>query len=180
MASISNFDELCDRYADFFGQATALYNINPLLGRLYGYLFLSPHPLNLDDLVERAGAAKSTVSVAMKSLEHYRFVRRQWKKGDRRDYFAVRTDAAEVFRELYQVFLSRELTYVRDATEEAVDALSADGEKAGWPDVTQRRELLHRLKTLSDITSTVSTMLEQLLSEPVVEQSKSIHIEVEE
>jgi|GEM_PF-6563936 len=184
MPDVENFDDLRDKYADFFGRASALYNINPLLGRLYAYLLLSPQPMTLDDLVDTAGAAKSTVSVAMKGLEHYRLIRRQWKKGDRRDYFVARTDTLEVLRELYQQFFSREMKYMRDANNEARQWLSLpDMQGQGnWPTPEQTDKLLNRLQVLDDLVLTVQSILNQFLGtdETTPSQGKSIQIEVEE
>ncbi len=115
MSEISTFTDVQEQFAEFFGRAASLYNINPLLGRLYGYLFLAPEPMTLDDLCRASGAAKSTVSVAMRSLEHYRLIRRHWYKGQRKDFFVPRTDMNNVLNELFQFFFSPELTYMQEA-----------------------------------------------------------------
>src|SRR5215472_12222662 len=84
-----DFEEMRRRYADLSGRATAVYGLSPLLSRLYGTLLLTPRPLSLDELAGAVGAAKSTVSAALRNLERYRLVRREWARGDRRDYYVA-------------------------------------------------------------------------------------------
>lgn len=182
MSAMGTFADVQERFAEFFGRAAALYNINPLLGRLYGYLFLAPEPLTLDDLSRTAGAAKSTVSVAMRELEHYRLIRRQWQKGNRKDFFVVRTDANDVLGELFQLFFSPELKYVTDANTVARTALKSASEAHDWPDAEKRQVLLERLDILDNISSIVSQLLQQFIAKPLqpVNRVQTIEIEVEE
>ena len=99
-----SFSAVQEAYAGLAGRATAVYGLSPLLGRLWGVLLLSPAPLGLDALAAAVGAAKSTVSVSMRQLERYRLVERHWRKGDRRDYYAPRTDYLAILRDWYRLF----------------------------------------------------------------------------
>jgi predicted transcriptional regulator len=94
-----SFSAVQEDYAELAGRATAVYGLSPLLGRLWGVLLLSPAPLGLDALAAAVGAAKSTVSVSMRQLERYRLVERHWRRGDRRDYYAARTDYLAILRD---------------------------------------------------------------------------------
>jgi DNA-binding transcriptional regulator GbsR (MarR family) len=177
-----SFADVREQYAEYFGRAAALYNINPLLGRLYGYLYLAPEPLSLDDLSTMVGSAKSTVSVAMRSLEHYRAVQRLWLKGERRDYFVVRTNMNQVLQELFNLFFSHELKYMQQANISATRALESEADGEDWPDHEQRQDLLERLRTLDVFLETTSLWLKQIINpepEPV-KPSQAIQIEVEE
>ncbi|QQE77538.1 GbsR/MarR family transcriptional regulator [Alicyclobacillus sp. SO9] len=183
MTDGQTFAEVQERYAEFFGSAAALYNVNPLLGRLYGYLVLAPEPMTLGDLSRAAGAAKSTVSVAMRTLEHYRVVRRSWIKGDRRDYFMPRMNVNEVLRELFQLFFSHELKYMREANLTAKQALESSQAGGDWPSDDKRRELLQRIEILEGFSDLITTWLEQFIGEgqqSVSKAAETIEIEVEE
>src|SRR5690348_3789190 len=73
-----------------------LYGVNPLCGRLFAILFVAPEPLSLDQLRQRVGAAKSTLSVALRQLLSMRVVRRLPPTGDRRDYYEAVSDPWEI------------------------------------------------------------------------------------
>jgi len=61
--------------------------VHPLAGRLFAILFLAPEPLALDELCERVGAAKSSVSVTLRRLLTVRVVERLPPRPDRRDFY---------------------------------------------------------------------------------------------
>jgi len=176
----TSFEELREQYSDYFARAAALYNVSPLLGRLYAYLLLSPEPMSLGELAETAGAAKSTVSVVMRTLDHYRLVRRHWVKGDRRDYFTARTDSGVILQELFDLFFSRELKFMESANLTARQALETVPFETDWPDKQQRLELLERLTQFESFISLVSGWLKQIVgnAEPIT-PTESIPIEVE-
>ncbi len=181
METPSTFVEVREQYADYFARAAAIYNVSPLLGRLYAYLLLSPEPMSLGELADAAGAAKSTVSVVMRTLEHYRVVRRQWVKGDRRDYFTAQTDTGVMLRELYDLFFSKELGYMKIANKTAKQALESAPPQADWPDGPQREQLLERLNRLDAFAVMITSLLEQIMGDDkAAAPAESIQIEVEE
>jgi len=145
MAQPGGFREVREQYADLTGRATAIYGLSPLLGRLWGVLLLSPAPLGLDALAAAVGAAKSTVSVSMRQLERYRLVERHWRKGDRRDYYAARTDYLAILRDWYQLFGQHELAYMTQANATARRALEQEADGGDWPAPEENALLLDRL-----------------------------------
>jgi DNA-binding transcriptional regulator GbsR (MarR family) len=177
-----SFDALRERFAELCGRAAAVYGLNPLLGRLYGMLFLSPEPLSLDELSELVGAAKSTVSVAIRGLETYRVVRREWRKGDRRDFYSARDDFPGMLQDWYLTFFQRELRYGEQANSTAREALLRSAGSAGWPAAEQRAVLLDRLDHLDQLMAAFRAWFDQLLelaSAPRSTSSEIIPIVVE-
>lgn len=119
------FAELRERFADRIARLAGLYGVNPLLGRLYAVLLLSPDPMSLDDVTEAAGSAKSTASVALRNLEKYRLVHRHWRKSDRRTFYEARTDFARMFEEWRELFLERDLAAAGTILREAADGVES-------------------------------------------------------
>jgi hypothetical protein len=72
----TGFAQATEAFADGLARICRLYGVNPLLGRLYALLFVAPEPLSLDTIAQRAGTAKSTVSVALRRLLAARVVQR--------------------------------------------------------------------------------------------------------
>lgn len=150
-----SFSAVQEAYAGLAGRATAVYGLSPLLGRLWGVLLLSPAPLGLDALAAAVGAAKSTVSVSMRQLERYRLVERHWRKGDRRDYYAPRTDYLAILRDWYRLFGQHELAYMTQANASARRALEQGAEEEGWPLPEERAQLLDRLASMDALIGLV-------------------------
>jgi DNA-binding MarR family transcriptional regulator len=119
--------------------------MNPLLGRLYGVLFLAVEPVSLDELAERVGAAKSTVSVAVRKLVDARVVRRSWRKSDRRDFYTASTDPHQMMRDLLERYVRPELEVWARVGRDAKDAVRYGD---GWPADLARDVLARRFADL--------------------------------
>ena len=164
MAQDEGFAQVQERYAEAVAHIAANYGVNPLLGRLYGLLVLAPESLSLDELAAAVGAAKSTVSVAMRTLETYRAVQRHWRKGDRRDFYAARTDFSAILQDWYRLFFRPELDGMQQANALARRALAARSAGSDWPDSDGREQLLARLGQMDAMNDLCRAWLDQLLA----------------
>lgn len=88
-----------DSMLDGLGQLADYFGFNKVMGQLYGTLLLSDEPLCLDDMMDRLGISKASVSMNMRSLEHLGMVRQVWVKGGsgRRKYYEAETDFLQIF-----------------------------------------------------------------------------------
>ena len=158
------YAETLDRMSDGLARICAIYGANPLYGRLYAALFLSPEPLTLEELAERASAAKSTVSVAVRKLVDARVVRRVWRKADRRDWYEASTDPHRVLRDLVERYVRPELDVwieVGGFARRAVAEATGDD----WPGPEGLRALAARLDALDRFARAWDTALGALEGE---------------
>lgn len=88
-----------DSMLDGLGQLADYFGFSKVMGQLYGTLLLSVEPLCLDDMMERLGISKASVSMNMRSLEHMGMVRQVWVRGGsgRRKYYEAETDFWQIF-----------------------------------------------------------------------------------
>lgn len=138
--------------ADGMARICRLYGIQPMAGRLYTALLLSPRPLSLDELCDRVGAAKSTVSVALRKLESARVARRLPPRGDRRDFYEAVADPWAVLADWTALYFEPEIAMFRDtgaAVEEALGA--ADAPPAA--DAAVLRARLASIRAFCDVMS---------------------------
>ncbi len=94
------------------GQLAGYFGFSKVMGQLFGVLMLSPHPLSLDDLMERLAISKASVSTHMRTLEHMGIVHEVWVKDDRRKYYRAEGDFWQI---LSNILSSRELRDVNQA-----------------------------------------------------------------
>ncbi|SMC24685.1 DNA-binding transcriptional regulator GbsR, MarR family [Andreprevotia lacus DSM 23236] len=114
-----NLSPLNERFVLHFGEMGSRWGVNRTVGQIYALLFISPKPLNADDIVEQLGMSRSNVSMGMKELQSWRLVKLVHLPGDRRDYFEAPKDVWDIFRTLAEEKRRREiaptLTLLRDA-----------------------------------------------------------------
>jgi DNA-binding transcriptional regulator GbsR (MarR family) len=65
-------------------------------GEIYGALFLSGVPMGLDELAERLGISKGSVSQGLRGLREMGAVKRVYVPGDRRDFFVAEMELRRV------------------------------------------------------------------------------------
>jgi DNA-binding transcriptional regulator GbsR (MarR family) len=92
-----------------FGEMGSRWGINRTVGQIYALIFVSPQPLNADDIAERLEFSRSNVSMGLKELQAWRLVRLRHLPGDRREYFEAPSDAWEIFRTLAEERRRREV-----------------------------------------------------------------------
>ncbi|MBX3622433.1 MAG: GbsR/MarR family transcriptional regulator [Rhizobacter sp.] len=100
---------LVKSFVSHFGEMGSRWGINRTVGQIYALIFVSPQPLNADDIAESLEFSRSNVSMGLKELQAWRLVHLRHLSGDRREYFEAPTDAWEIFRTLAEERRRREI-----------------------------------------------------------------------
>lgn len=151
--------EARERVIEAIERSAELYGLQRSYGRLYGILFFEPEPLSLDELVDRSGYAKSTVSNAMGALERFYMVHRRSVPGEgKRAYFEAETDLWYVFQQFLQQEVRREMEIMSRALEDAEELLEASDADRAARDL----ERVRRLERVYDRSETVVDLLSRL------------------
>ena len=114
-----NLPPLTQRFVLHFGEMGSRWGINRTVGQIYALLFVSPKPLNADELGEALGFSRSNVSMGLKELQSWNLVRLIHQPNDRREYFQAPEEMWTIFRTLAAERRKREidptLSMLRDA-----------------------------------------------------------------
>lgn len=92
-----------------FGEMGSRWGINRTVGQIYALLYLSPRPLNADQIGEALAFSRSNVSMGLKELQSWQLVRLQHRSGDRREYFSAPEDVWAIFQTLAAERRKREI-----------------------------------------------------------------------
>jgi DNA-binding transcriptional regulator GbsR (MarR family) len=113
-----------------WGEMGTRWGINRTVAQIHALLFLSPLPLNAEDIAETLGVARSNVSNSLRELQGWGIVRVVHILGDRRDHFESMKDVWEMFRIIVDERRKREadptLAMLREAVTETKKAGAAD------------------------------------------------------
>jgi DNA-binding transcriptional regulator GbsR (MarR family) len=135
-------------FVSHFGEMGSRWGINRTIGQIYALIYVSPRPLNADDIAEQLEFSRSNVSIGLKELQAWRLVRLKHHPGDRREYFEAPGDAWEVFRTLAEERRRREieptLSLLRSALMEA-------------PGDDDDRHAQHRMKDMHQLIELMMT-----------------------
>lgn len=158
MNGASQFTRARAEMADGMARICRLYGVSPQLGRLYTELLLSTTPLTLDELCTRVGAAKSSVSVALRALERAKVARRLPPRSDRRDAYEGITDPWAIFSDWTTLYFTPELDMFRVTGAKVRDAMNAPDAPTG----EEAARIRERLDAFADFGEVLGAMLESV------------------
>jgi len=108
-----------------WGEMGTRWGINRTVAQIHALLFISPKPLDAEDIVQTLGVARSNVSNSLKELQGWGIVKRVHVMGDSRDHFESMKDVWEMFRVVLDERKKREI----DPTERLLRECIAEAEK---------------------------------------------------
>jgi DNA-binding transcriptional regulator GbsR (MarR family) len=141
-----------------WGEMGTKWGINRTVAQIHALLFISPQPLNADDVVETLGVARSNVSTSLKELQSWGIVKMVHILGDKRDHFESMKDVWELFRVVLNERKRREI----DPTMQILDECIADAEKNKATDAYTEQ----RLRDLREFFGTTSGWYSQISQLP--------------
>jgi DNA-binding transcriptional regulator GbsR (MarR family) len=145
------------RYVVHWGEMGTRWGINRSVAQIHALLFLSPEPLNADEISDTLGIARSNVSTGLKELTGWKLVHITHVLGDRRDFFKAEQDTWEVIRIIIEGRKQRELDPTIAALRECQVLLANDTET---PKVVRERIVaqLEFVESLTDWYERISTL----------------------
>src|SRR5882762_4040248 len=106
-----------------WGKMGTQWGINRTVAQIHALLYLSPKPLNAEEIADALSVARSNVSSSLWELQGSGIVKTVPVMGDRRDHFESVKDAWEMFRTVLDERKRREidptLAMLRDCIAEA-------------------------------------------------------------
>ena len=81
-----------------WGEMGTRWGINRTVAQIHALLYLSPKPLDAEEIAETLAVARSNVSTSLKELQGWRIVKLVHVLGDKRDHFESMKDVWEMFR----------------------------------------------------------------------------------
>lgn len=156
MAGMSIDDRLPPLSREFvahFGEMGSRWGINRTVGQIYALIFISPRPLNADDIAETLEFSRSNVSMGLKELQAWRLVRLKHLPGDRREYFEAPQDVWEIFRVLAEERRRREIEPTLSMLRSALmQEPATEGDRHAQARMREMHDLIDRLlKWLDDV-----------------------------
>jgi DNA-binding transcriptional regulator GbsR (MarR family) len=90
-------------FVEGMGAAAATSGVlTQLQGRIFGFLYLQPGSVSLDEITSELGLSKGNVSVNIRGLVEWHLVRRVSVSGSRKDHYEAAADFWRVMQEIME------------------------------------------------------------------------------
>ncbi len=145
-----------------WGEMGTRWGINRTVAQIHALLFISPRPLNAEEIADTLAVARSNVSTSLKELQGWGIVKLVHVLGDKRDHFESMKDVWEMFRLVLDERKRREIDPTLAMLRECLAEPGADRD-------SHTRE---RLKDLEEFFQTTTAWYEQVRRWPATALAK--------
>ena len=123
METMAKLSSVQQKFILHWGEMGIRWGINRTVAQIHALLFISPRPLNAEEIAGTLSVARSNVSTSLKELQGWGIVKLVHVLGDKRDHFESMKDVWEMFRVVLDERKKREidptLAMLRDCIAEA-------------------------------------------------------------
>lgn len=164
-------DRAVDIVADTVGELMRFWNFTPSMGRIWAILYLSPEPMDAEDIVARSRLSVGSVSMTLQELVHWGVVKRVPGTPGRKRLYTAETD---MWAMVGRVFRERELRLVETTIrqlEEALELLDHEGKGTDAAAILRSRYLVTRVRNLLDLARLGERLVQRLANTGAVDLS---------
>lgn len=140
---------VAEKFILHWGEMGTRWGINRTVAQAHALLFISPKPLNAEQIASLLGVARSNVSTSIRELQSWEIVRVVHVMGDRRDHFESIKEVWDLFRQVLDERKRREI----DPTIGLLKDCVAQAERAGSPEKYSRQKLAELLDFFEQTTA---------------------------
>ncbi len=142
-----------------WGELGTRWGINRTVAQIHALLYLSPKPLNAEEIAETLSIARSNVSTSLKELQSWGIVKIIHEFGDRKDYFESEKDVWEMARIVLDERKKREIDPTLTVLRECVLDFSnkSDEEEYANKKLKEMLEYFEQIVGWYNQMSTIST-----------------------
>lgn len=151
-----------------WGEMGTRWGINRTVAQIHALLYISPTPLNAEEIAETLNVARSNVSNSLKELQGWRIVKLVHVLGDKRDHFESMRDVWEMFRVVLDERKRREIDPTVLMLEECIAEAAKDKEGD--------KHTEERLRDLHQFFGTTTSWYMQVRNWPTTALVKFLHL----
>jgi len=151
-----------------WGEMGTRWGINRTVAQIHALLFLSPQPVNAEQIASTLNVARSNVSTSLKELQGWGIIKRVHVLGDQRDHFESMKDVWEMLPVVLDERKRREIDPTLSVPRECIAEAQKDKETDNY---TQAR-----LTDLADFFETTTAWYSQIRQWPTSALTKFVKL----
>ncbi|WP_435313248.1 GbsR/MarR family transcriptional regulator [Cellulophaga fucicola] len=161
-----NYTEAKLKFINTWGTLGSLWGINKAMAQIQALLFVSTSPLSMEEIMDELKISRGNTSMNLRQLIDWGIVTKEFKAGERKEYFSTEKNVQELTRIIAKERSRREIQPAVKTLKE-VYTITDDG-------TAETKELIKQTKALHDLAETADTMLNKLVSHKQNWLTKSI------
>jgi DNA-binding transcriptional regulator GbsR (MarR family) len=160
------FREAKNKFVQTWGALGSQWGINKTMAQIHALLMVSHEPVSMEDIMEELQISRGNASMNLRALMDWGIVYKEYKVGERREFFTAEKDLDELAVKISKERSKREIKPALKVLKE-VSTISADATEEERHFVDQTKKLydfvLQADNVLDKITEYKDNWLAQLL-----------------
>jgi DNA-binding transcriptional regulator GbsR (MarR family) len=87
-----------EKFVTWWSEAGSKWGVNRTVAQVHALFYISPEPLNAEDIASALSFSRSNVSASLRELETWGLITPVYFRGDRKHYYEAIRDPWEMFR----------------------------------------------------------------------------------
>ncbi len=163
--------EVQDRFVNEWGDLVTVWGLNKTMGQIHALLYITGQELTADEIMERLNISRGNVSMNLRALMSWGVIHRQYRKGDRKQYFVAEEDPWRWFKNVVRERRKREVEPIIEAFTDTLAHLPppapangrTDEPVAGTAETPTTAELRARLEQMRDFVEVFNRGIDMFL-----------------
>lgn len=109
-----------DNFIRKWGEMGQVWGINRTMAEIHALLYITAQPQCTDDVMERLHISRGNASMSLRALVDWGIIRRQHRRGERREYFESLSDVWEMFSIIASERKRREMDPVLETIQQCI------------------------------------------------------------
>lgn len=149
-----HIDEAKQKFIQHWGALGSSWGINRTMAQIHAVLLVSTEPVSMEDIMEQLHASRGNVNMNLRALMDWGIVTKEYKIGERREFFVADKDIWAVARQIVRERRKREIEPMLKALEELKNTSGTDSET---------KEFKRMIGELNDFTSKADSVLDKFI-----------------
>ncbi|HCM34098.1 MULTISPECIES: GbsR/MarR family transcriptional regulator [Chryseobacterium] len=144
--------EAKEKYIQTWGTFATNWGINRTMAQVHALLLASGKPLSTDEVMEQLEISRGNANMNLRALIDWGIVRKEFIKGDRKEYFVAEKDVWYLFKQITKERRKREIEPVISFLEELRNIDDDESEEA--------KEFIKLMNDFSSVTGKINNIMD--------------------
>ncbi|WP_278380845.1 GbsR/MarR family transcriptional regulator [Chryseobacterium arthrosphaerae] len=144
--------EAKEKYIQTWGTFATNWGINRTMAQVHALLLASGKPLSTDEVMEELEISRGNANMNLRALIDWGIVRKEFIKGDRKEYFVAEKDVWYLFKQITKERRKREIEPVISFLEELKNIDDQDSQEA--------KEFIKLMNDFSSVTGKINNIMD--------------------
>lgn len=144
--------EAKEKYIQTWGTFATNWGINRTMAQVHALLLASGKALSTDEVMEQLEISRGNANMNLRALMDWGIVRKEFVKGDRKEYFVAEKDVWFLFKQITKERRKREIEPVISFLEELKNIEDKDSEEA--------KEFIRLMQDFSSVTGKINNIMD--------------------